>query len=329
MKATAIANANIALVKYWGKRDKKLVLPYNSSISMTLDGLSTVTTVEFSKKYEKDSIIINGKELVKDEKGILNHIERIRNLANVKEKSKIVSKSNFPIAAGLASSASGFAALTLAATKAAKLELNEKDLTILTRQGSGSASRSICEGFVEWYKGDKDDGSDSYAESIVNKNHWNEFRMITAIVTKTEKKVSSRAGMAQTVNTCPYYKCWLETIDRDLELIRNGIKNRDFSSVGQTAEYNCLKMHALMITTKPPIIYWTPATMEIIDFVREQREEGIECYFTIDAGPNVIVMCLKKNEKEINKKLSELDGVMKTIICGPGDGAKIIDKHLF
>ena len=329
MKFTATSNANIALVKYWGKRDDKLILPQNGSISMTCDGLSTITTVEFSDKYDKDIVIINDEELQKGEKDILGHMDRIRKLAGIKEKAKIVSESNFPVAAGLASSASGFAALTLATAKAGGLNLKEKELTLLSRRGSGSSCRSIPEGFVEWYKGSRSDGSDSYAESIAPKTYWPEFRMIATIVSEARKKVSSRAGMKQTVETCPYYKDWLATINIDLEIIRNGIKKKDFSAVGSAAEANCLKMHALMITTKPPIIYWIPATLEVMHAVMEMRANSIDCYFTIDGGPQVKVMCLKNDEKEINKRLLSLSGVKKTIVCKAGDGAKITDKNLF
>jgi diphosphomevalonate decarboxylase len=329
VKATAIANINIALVKYWGKRNEELILPYNSSISMTCDGLFTITTVEFSDEYKKDLVIINDEELKKDEKDILGHIERIRQMAGIKEKVKIVSESNFPVAAGLASSASGLAALTVAAVKAVGSDLSQKEFSILARQGSGSACRSIFGGFVEWLKGEKEDGSDSYAKQIADKNYWSEFRMITTIVTEAKKKVGSRAGMAQTVKTCPYYEGWLKTVNQDLDIVRKSILNKDFTSVGSQAESNCLKMHALMMTTKPAIIYWIPATMEIIRNVILWREKGLECYFTIDAGPNVKVLCLKKDEKEINKRLLKLGGVIKTIICRPGDEAKLIDKHLF
>jgi diphosphomevalonate decarboxylase len=328
MKATAMANANIALSKYWGKRNKELMLPQNGSISMTCDGLCTTTTVEFGD-YKEDTIVINDEELQKEKEDIVKHLDLIREMAGIKQKAKIVSESNFPIAAGLASSASGFAALTLAASTAAGLSLSEKELSILSRRGSGSASRSIAGGFVEWHRGEKEDGSDSYAESIVDKDYWPEFRMITTIVTEAKKKVSSRAGMAQTVETCPFYEGWLKTVNDDLDEIREGIKKRDFSVVGLTAEENCLKMHATMMTTKPSIIYWFAPTMEIIQNVRLWRGEGLECYFTIDAGPNVKVMCLEKDEKEINKRLLSLNGVIKTIICRPGDNAKITDKHLF
>jgi len=330
MKATAIANANIALVKYWGKRDKKLFLPNNGSISMTCDGMQTKTTIEFSPDYDQDTLTINNDtELIKESDDLKKHIDLIRSIAGISDKAKIVSETNFPVAAGLASSASGYAALTAAATKALGMDLDEKALSILTRRGSGSACRSICEGFVEWYKGTKEDGSDSYAESIAGKNHWPEFRMIATIVSEAKKKVSSRAGMAQTVETCPYYKDWLATVDNDLETIRNGIKKKDFITVAETAEYNCLKMHATMITTKPPIIYWIPATMEIINNVLLWREEGLHVYYTIDAGPQVKIICLEKDVEEINRRLLKLNGVIKTIICKPGDGVKFTNKHLF
>ncbi len=329
MKATATANANIALVKYWGKRNEQLILPQNSSISMTCDGLRTTTTVEFSEKCKNDVVMINDEELKKDEKNIIWHLDRIRKMARIDQKAKIFSKTNFPVAAGLASSASGFAALTLAATAAAGVEMNEKELTILTRMGSGSACRSICEGFAIWHKGAQKDGKDSYAESIAKKDHWKEFRMITTIVTESKKKVSSRAGMAQTVKTSPYYKGWLDSIDSDLNKVRDGIKRKDLNAVGLASEENCLKMHALMMSTKPAIMYWHPATVEIIHAVMQWREEGSQCYFTIDAGPNVKVMCLQKDEKELTKRLLALSGVKKMILCKPGDGAKIVKDHLF
>ena len=342
MKSTAIANANIALVKYWGKRNKELILPYNGSVSMTCEGLFTITTAEFSKKYERDLVIINDEKLkieedksssstlagarVKDEKDILGQIERIRKMAGIKDKAKLVSETNFPVAAGLASSASGLAAITMAATKAAGLNLNPKELSILTRQGSGSACRSIFGGFVEWLKGKKEDGSDSYAQQIADENYWPEFRMIALILTEKKKKVGSRAGMAQTVETCPYYDGWLKTVGEDLKIIKEGILKKDFTPVGTFSEYNCLKMHALMLTTKPAIIYWLPETLEIIHNVISWRDEGLECYFTIDAGPQVKIICLKKDVPEIKKRLKNIEGIKRIIVSKSGKGVRLIDK---
>jgi diphosphomevalonate decarboxylase len=329
MKATAKANANIALVKYWGKRNKKLILPYNSSISMTCDGLFTISTVEFSDKLKKDLIFINDKELEKDEKNLFGHLEKIRQMAGIKERAKVVSQSNFPLAAGLAGSASGLAAITVAAVKAAGLNLDQKAISILARQGSGSACRSIFGGFVEWLKGKKKDGSDSYGVQIVPAEHWPEFRLIVTILSEEKKKVGSRLGMAQTVETCPYYENWLKTINQDLEIVRKGILDRDFTSVGSRAEHNCLKMHALMMTTSPAIIYWRPETLKIIQNILNWREGGLECYFTIDAGPQVKIICLEKDGPELKKRLQVLKEVKKIIVCRPGQGTKLIDEHLF
>ncbi len=329
MKATATANANIALVKYWGKRSSDPILPQNGSISMTCEGMTTKTTVEFSDKYSEHTVIINDEEFKKDEKDIHGHIDRVCKLAGITQHARVISESNFPVAAGLASSASGFSALTVAACAAAGLKLSPKELSILTRQGSGSACRSIFGGFVEWHRGSKEDGSDSYAEEIATKEYWPDFRMVATIVQASKKPVSSRGGMAQTVVTCPYYKDWLATVDEDLKAVRDGIKARDFEKVGSVAEFNALKMHATMITTKPSIIYWIPATMEIIHAVRQMREDGLQAYFTMDAGPNVKVLCQEKDISEITDRLKDLDGVTNTILCKPGAGAKIVNDHLF
>ena len=328
MKATAVASPNMALVKYWGKRDDKLILPYNSSLSMTLGGFTTKTTVEFGD-YGSDTIVINDEQLKKDEKDIAGHLERIRNMAGIKEKAKVVSESNFPISSGLASSASGLAALTLSATKAAGLNLSERELTILTRIGSGSACRSICEGFVIWHKGEKEDGTDSYAETIAKKDYWHDFTMITAVVTEAKKKVGSRVGMAQTVATCPFYSSWIKTTEDDLRIIKQGILDKDFTAVGSCAEHNCLKMHSIMMTTKPTLVYWLPQTLDIMRNIMAWRDEGLESYFTIDAGQHVNVICLDKDVREIGKRLLGISNVTKTTISKPGDGAKIVNDHLF
>lgn len=331
MKATAIANANIALVKYWGKRDETLMLPQNSSISMTLEGLNTITTVEFDKKNDRDIFVLDREEFKEDKEfeKVVKHLDLIRKMSGIQEKAKVMSKNNFPTAAGLASSASGFAALSLAGSKAAGINLNSKALSALARRGSGSATRSCQSGFVEWQRGEKPDGSDSYAVQIVPPEHWPEFRMITTIVTTVAKKVSSRAGMAQTVETCPMYRAWLDTIEEDLEKVKKGILEKDFTLVGKTAESNCLKVHAIMMTTKPALIYWMPTTLEIIHSILAWRKEGLESYFTIDAGPQVKVICLEKDISELEKRLQAVEGVKKTIVCKPGGEPNLIDKHLF
>jgi len=333
MKVSAVAHPNIALVKYWGKRNKELMLPQNGSISMTVDGMKTHTTVEFDPKYTEDILIVGGKEYKKGDEEYDDYVGRflrvVREMTGNQTKVKIVSQNNFPTGAGLASSAAGFAALALAVSKALGLPTDPKNLSMLARRGSGSASRSVAAGFVEWHRGEKDDGSDCFAEQIAPPEHWPEFRMIVVITSRKEKKVKSRAGMAQTIKTCPYYPAWLETVSKDLDDMRKGIRERDFTLVGSTAEHNCLKMHATMITTKPPIIYWNPVTMRVIHSVLDWRDEGLESYFTIDAGPQVKVMCLEKDAEELAKRFREIEGVDEVIVTKPGPGPRMVEEHLF
>jgi len=326
MKATATANANIALVKYWGNRDRSLVLPFNNSISMTCDGLAVRTTVDFSHRKSHE-VTING-SLVSDDR-IINHMDFIKKLAGIEDYAHVASVSNFPPSAGLASSAAGLAALTLAAAKAAGLSITGKQASIIARHGSGSASRSIFEGFVEWEKGRKKDGSDSFSRTIAPCRHWPKFRMIACIVTENKKHVSSREGMAQTVATSPYYRGWLDSVEEDLRNVRKGIRTKNFGLVGSTAESNALKMHAAMMTTRPALIYWWPATLDIIHAILELRSGGTEAYFTMDAGPQVKVLCMSKDVGEVQDKINEIKSALKTVVCKPGKGAELVHEHLF
>ena len=331
MKASSISPINIALIKYWGKRDKDLILPYNNSISMTVDGLYTYTTVDFDNKYTNDIFVLNDREVKRNSEEYKKYIGRFLNIIrekyNIDLRVKIVSKNNFPTSSGLASSASGFSALSTAINSALNLGLDKKELSILSRQGSGSSTRSICDGFVEWKKGEMEDGSDSYAEQIIN--DWSNFRMVICITTEEEKKIKSRAGMAQSVSTSPMYSGWLLGIDEDLQIMRKGIKEKNFSIVGKTAEENCLKMHAVMMTTKPSILYWNNVTMNIIQSIIDWRENGLESYFTIDAGSQVKILCTENNVEEIVKNCKKIEGIRNIIIAKPGKGSKIVNNHLF
>jgi len=320
-------------VKYWGKRNREFNLPLNGSISMTTEGLHSHTTVEFSEKYKEDVLMLNGKEFRKGseeyDEYVGSFLRAARQMAGSKLGVKIVSENNFPTAAGLASSASGFAALALAVSKALGMNLGKRNLSMLARIGSGSASRSIHGGFVEWKKGSREDGSDCYAEMIAPPDHWPEFRMIACVTSRKAKKIKSRAGMKKTVETSPMYSSWLETVNKDLEGMRKGIANRDFTAVGRIAEENCLKMHATMMTTKPQIIYWNPTTVEILQSVMEWRDQGLESYFTMDAGPQVKILCMEKNVKEISKRLEEIKGIESILVTFPGKEARNVENHLF
>ncbi len=332
MKVTAKANANIALTKYWGKKDAALKTPWNSSTSVTLEGLETTTTVEFDKQYKKDVFVLDGKEYAEDTdeyKEVKEQLDIIRGKAKSKLFAKVVSKNDFPTAAGFASSASGLAALTFAASKAAGLEFSVEELSKISRMGSGSASRSLIEGFAIWHKGSRADGDDSFAEQIAPISHWLDFRILGCVTSKKAKKVKSRAGMAQSVKTSPIFETWYTTAEKDAQQMVKLIKEKNFEALGQLAQKNCILMHACAMTTTPPIIYWTDGTMQVIHRVFELQDEGMKAYFTIDGGPQVKVICLEKDVPKLKEELSKLDLVQEIIDCKPGKGPRVVKEHLF
>ena len=326
MKATAKAHTNIALIKYWGKRDETLILPMNNSLSLTLDQFYTTTTVEFNKNLENDRFILNGQMADKKEtEKISRYMDVIRACSNTELYATIRSVNHVPTAAGFASSASGYAALAAAATKALGLDLDSVELSKLARRGSGSASRSIFGGFVEWLKGEKDDGSDSYAVQILNEKEW-KLSVISVMVESKKKKISSRDGMKRTVETSPFYQGWLDSVTEDLQLAKQAIRMRDFELLGRAVEKNAIKMHATTLGADPPFFYWQKETFEIITLVHEMREQNIPAYFTIDAGPNVKVLCLPQDEQTVYNKLSEHPAAKEVIISHPGPGVTYLPE---
>lgn len=336
MKATAIAPANIAFIKYWGKADDALRLPLNSSISMNLSACVTTTTVEFSPSYREDTIEFLDHEALTilsrslqdcqlESLRVQKHLDKIRVRAGSKLYARMVTKNSFPKGAGIASSASGFAALTVAAAEALGLTLSEKELTILARIGSGSACRSIPDGFVEWQKGKN--SQTSYAYSLYPENHW-DLRDIVVVVQKLQKKIGSTEGM-DGVRTSPFYGRRLRDIPDRIKEIRRTLARKDLAHFGAIIEEDCVNMHAVAMTQKPPIFYWNGTTMEIIRAVREWRDEGLPIYFTIDAGPNVHLICEAKDEKIVLKKASEIIGTQQIIVNKPSRGARTVTEHLF
>jgi diphosphomevalonate decarboxylase len=232
----------------------------------------------------------------------------------------VESKNNFPKASGIASSASGFAALTLAVSKAAGLDLSEKDLSILARLGSGSACRSVPDGFVEWKMGSTNETS--YAHSLFKPVYW-EIRDLIAIVGENSKKVSSTEGHA-IAESSPFYKTRIAGMQNKVAEIKSALKNKDFTKFGEILEAEAINMHTVMMTSVPHLYYWKPETLKVINKVIEFRGEGIECYFTIDAGPNVHVICEGKNALKLKRKLMEIAGVTKLLVNKPAGGAQII-----
>jgi diphosphomevalonate decarboxylase len=299
--------------------------------------LNAHTTVEFSPEYKEDVLVLNNREYRKGEEEYDDYLGLF--LKVVREaypdkagslKARIMSRNNFPTAAGLASSAAGFAALAKAVNEALKLGLGDRELSMLARRGSGSATRSIHSGFVEWRRGEKEDGKDCYAEQLFPPEHWPDLRMVIAVTSKKDKKVKSRAGMSQSVANSPFYKAWREdVVPGHIESMKRAIKDKDFQLLGQTAEANALMMHAVAMATSPPVIYWNAGTMDIIHAVMDWRDQGLECYFTIDGGPQVKILCLDKDEKEIASRARAFPNIEDIIITRPGQGARIVDEHLF
>lgn len=316
-RGKARAYGNIALIKYWGKRDEGYVLPMNSSLSLTLECFYTETEVIFNDSSNEDYFYLNDKLQDKATTNkISSFLELFRRAANIDMKA-IVNSTNFvPTAAGLASSASGFAALAAAANIASGLSLDHRELSMYARQGSGSATRSIYGGFVEWQKGTSE--KDSYAIPIDDAK-W-DIGMVITIVNSKEKSVSSREGMKRTVDTSPFYKVWTHSAEDDINDIKLAIKNRDFEKLGLITERNGLMMHATMLGADPPLSYWEPDSIMVMQIVRELRNEGIPCYFTMDAGPNVKILCRLSESDKIKKRLSQIFDEEQIIVTGPGPG---------
>ncbi|MBM4422408.1 MAG: diphosphomevalonate decarboxylase [Chloroflexi bacterium] len=324
-KATGFANSNIAFIKYWGNRDHALRLPVNDSLSMNLDGLHTRTTVAFDPSLTADVVALGGQiQSPESSKRVSDHLDRVRALAGLKTFARVESENNFPTGAGIASSASGFAALTVAAGAAAGLALSERELSILARQGSGSASRSIPSGFVEWKTGSNPDGRDSFAFSVAAPDHWALADCI-AIVSSAHKEVGSTGGHAL-ARTSPLQQARIEDAPRRLNLCREALLARDFEKFAEAVEEDSTMMHAIMMTSRPPLYYWLPPTLAVMDAARKWRANGLPACFTIDAGPNVHVLTLAAHASDVASRLRALPGVQNVLVAAPGGGASLINE---
>jgi diphosphomevalonate decarboxylase len=317
----ARAHSNIALIKYWGKRDAALNIPAVGSISVTLDALSTETRVSFLGDLARDEFLLSGAEA--DATRITAFLDIVRQRAGITQSARVESSNDFPTGAGLASSASGFAALAVAASAAAGLEQGERELSILARRGSGSAARSLFGGVVELHAGIRDDGLDSFAEPMLSPTDW-PLSIVVAITELGEKSVNSTVGMGESSLSSPFYPAWVETAETDLAGMRTAIAARDFARVGELTEYSCLKLHALMMSTRPALLYWNAATVAAISTVRKLRAGGIPAYFTIDAGPQLKALCLPEHATAVADALGRLDGVHETRISALGRGAQLL-----
>ena len=320
------AHTNIALIKYWGKRNEELFLPMNSSLSLTLDAFYTDTSVSINKSLSEDEFFLNGiKQDPNETKKISRFIDMFRQTSGLDNHVKIESYNHVPTAAGLASSASAFAALAGAANEAFQLKLDNQTLSTYARRGSGSSTRSIFGGLVEWSMGEGDCSESSHAVFIDDAS-W-DIGMIVIAVNKHKKKLSSREGMKQTVATSPFYPAWVTEAKSDLVKIKKAIKEKDFITFGEITESNGMKMHATMLGATPPISYWEPDSVKAINKVKEIRNNGIPCYVTMDAGPNVKVLCRQSQMSDILNELKTSFSSDQLICSKVGEGIRLLTEE--
>lgn len=330
MKATAQAGANIAIVKYWGALDAELHLPLNNSISLTLDQATTLVTVEFSphvgEEAGADVIQLEGRRAEgRPRERVVRFLDHLRRLAGTSDRARVASQSTFPVATGLAASASLFAGLAVAGLAALGLSLDPREVSTIARLGSGSAARSIFGGWVEWVAGGRHE--DSYAYPLKPPDWW-PLRDIITIVSQEPKEAPSLAGHAA-ARSSPCFEGRLARTSEHLALARSAILSRDLEALGAVAEAQGLLLHAVAMTATPPALYWLPATVAVMRQVWAWRREGMPVYFTLDAGPNVHVFTTPEDAPRVATGLCAIEGVQRTMVCLPGGPPVLGDVHLF
>lgn len=302
----------MALVKYWGKRDSALMLPLTGSFSLTIDSFPTTTTVT---PAVVDSFTLNGTPLYGDElQRVVRFLDLARALTGTSDRVAVTSTNSVPTAAGLASSAAGFAALALAASAAFGLSREPRDVSRLARRGSGSATRSVLPGYAVWHAGDDEH---SFAEAVDGP----EIRLVVVLLSKGAKPVSSREAMRRTIDTSPFLDGWVSSTELTLTEMLAAAAARDFTRMGELTELHALRLHALIQSAQPPIRYLAPASIAVFDEIARMRTAGIEVYGTADAGPNVVAMCRPADAETVAAALSNLG---PTQIVGPGPGATLL-----
>lgn len=319
MRATARAQPNIALIKYWGKRDTENNLPAVGSISVTLADLFTEMSVSLEASLSVDQLFVNEQQSDSMLPRISACLDDV--LGKSRSRARIDSRCNFPVAAGLASSASSFAATVLAASAASGEEASTSDLASLAGRASGSAARSLYGGFAEL----QNTATDVSVETILESDEW-PLRVVIAVTSDVPKPVSSGEAMEISRKTSPFYGRWVEDQPHDLDVARESIRERDFEKLAQVSEHNCLKMHSVMWASRPPIVYWNAATLACLQTIRDLRASGVAVFFTIDAGPQVKAVCLETDEAKIRDALSAISGVSDILSSGLGAGARLVDS---
>ncbi len=328
--ATFEAPPNIALVKYWGVRDPERVLPYNSSVSMTLGRLRTRTEVRFDPGLADDRVVLNDAPATGAPRAaVVAMLDRVRDRAGVDARAAVTSDNNFPTASGLASSASGFAALACAASAAAGLRLSDRERSRLARLGSGSASRSIFGGFVLWRAGTRTDGVDSYARTIFDERHWPALVDLVVLVEDAPvKAVRSSEAMQSTVRTSPDYPGRLEELPRRIDRIVRALRARDARRLFPLVMEECDSFRDVCETTRPPLDYLTAPSRAVLGEVRRMNREAGRplAAYTHDAGAHVHVFTLEGNLARLRARLGRLPGVRSTLVVRPGPGARQVGR---
>ena len=309
---TVQAHPNIALVKYWGKQDKPGNIPATPNLSITLSQLTTTTKIEVA---DQDEMVFDNKSTHDDK--VLNFLSLLRNRFDIPPL-HITTQNNFPTGAGLASSASGFAALIYGINHLVELNLNEEMMSEWARMGSASAARSLFGGYVAlvpplWR-----------AQMIAPKSYW-PLQVVIAITSNEKKAVSSTQGMNLSRDTSPFYKTWTDTSADNFAAASQAINQKNFQALAEVAELSCLKMHSVMLTTQPTLAYWNTSTLACLKEIQQMREGGLEVFFTIDAGPQIKAVCTPSSVAQVQNNLAAIPGVIDTQVCQLGDGPTIID----
>jgi diphosphomevalonate decarboxylase len=321
MQATAIAHPNVALIKYWGKASVGPNQPAVGSLSLTLGELETRTTVSFSAKLPTDSVTINGAKDAAAAERVTRCLDVLRAKAGVTLAAQVESQNNFPTAAGLASSASGYAALIKAADAALGLKLSAQELANIARLGSGSAARSLYSGIVLL---NPDQAQQTiHCASLCAPQDW-PLVTIVAVTSRDRKVVGSTAGMESSRLTSPLYQGWLDTHQTDLDTATDFVRARDFEGLAAVSEQSCLKMHAVAMSSDPPLVYWSGVTCDVMNRVRELRAAGLPVFFTVDAGPQVKAVCLPEAAHEVRRALAAVDGVLECLVAPLGAAARVV-----
>ena len=318
MRAAAIAQPNIALIKYWGKRDVDRNLPAVGSISITLRELFTEMRVQLDAGLSHDVLVVNDTPDTALLPRLSACLDRV--LGAERSRARIDSHCNFPIAAGLASSASAFAALTVAAAAAGNKSSDPAVLASLAGRASGSAARSLYSGYVEL----ENMADDIAVRTLREPGEW-PLTVVVAITASGPKSVGSTRAMELSRQTSPFYASWIEQQPHDLGVAREAIMQRDFAKLAAVSEHNCLKMHSIMWASRPPIVYWNSATMDCLQTIRDLQAQGVGVFFTMDAGPQVKAVCLPECAQQVRAALGATGGVVELMESGLGDAARLVD----